>query len=969
MNPYDDNPPSRHARSSRPDGEGDYPGGRDEHSGGRDDRDYHGDYEREAWREDPTTRSGGRASVGRAQVGRASVPVPPPGPVGPVAHGDGGSHGGNGGGRSGRQPAAGRSSLSGSYGSDDDGFDPLGDHGSVPGRPPMGGRANMGRASVRPVSPTGGPGGEPIPGGGAGGGPGGPPRGPRYPWGRGPGGGGPRLPFGRGRRGADDDGKGGTPEQRRRKRARRRNIIIAAFAVFIMVSGVGVVGGTYYVDTVKFEQNELAFPETTQVYYSDGTLLAKLGQTTRYAVPLDNMTQTVQDAIVASEDKTFWTNDGVDFTGVIRAAWNNFTGGNTQGASTITQQYARVAFDLSGSTYSRKMREAVLAWKISDKLSKKQILEYYLNSVPFGRQTYGVEAAAQAFFAKTVKKDAPAAQQLTLAEAMLLVLMVKQPNPDPNDPKGSPGYDPTYSPEAAHNAQLRWDYVHQQLIDMGKLKATDKIDFPTADVKPYDPKVGNGLDKPAGLIMNHVFSELVNSPGPFKGKSWESIRDGGYKIYTTLNYKAQMDAEAQADETLKGSQMFGQPATLEAALVSVEPGTGRVLAYYGGHDGNGGDFAGVYKDEDGKWAGFGAHAPGSSFKVYTLAAALKAGISLNSYWQWTPHDMLGRTGPKQIRNASDCVSDIKPGTHTPNTGICSLFESTTQSLNTTFYGLTVSVSPKKVLEMARDAGIDHMWSQDGRVDFTSTTDMTKQTPSNFDTILGIGQYPITVADHANGLATFANNGVRATEHFVLKVLAGDQPVFGETLPTNGKQILNPGASADLTYALQNVGSAKVPALNGAGFDTAGKTGTWEANNSIDTNAHAWMCGFTKKIATCVWVGNKKDEKPIKDKSNATIWGSGIPSTIWRNYMAGATKDMALKADKSTKFAPKANIGDENPAGSVPSPTPAPPPTTDPAQNPGGPGNPGGQSPSPGGGQGVVFPLPIPITTRRGGPGG
>ena len=118
---------------------------------------------------------------------------------------------------------------------------------------------------------------------------------------------------------------------------------------------------------------------------------------------------------------------------------------------------------------------------------------------------------------------------------MLLVLMVKQPNPDPDDPKGSPGYDPTYSPEAEHAARLRWDYVHGQLIDMGKLKATDKIEFPLADVKKYDPKVGNGLDKPAGLVMNHVLSELVNSPGPFKGKSWESIRDGGYKIYTTLD--------------------------------------------------------------------------------------------------------------------------------------------------------------------------------------------------------------------------------------------------------------------------------------------------------------------------------------------------------------------------------------------------------------------------------------------------
>jgi membrane peptidoglycan carboxypeptidase len=464
--------------------------------------------------------------------------------------------------------------------------------------------------------------------------------------------------------------------------------------------------------------------------------------------------------------------------------------------------------------------------------------------------------------------------------------------------------------------------------------------------------------------LNHVFSELVNSNGPFKGHTWDSIRNGGYKIYTTLDYHAQMDAEAQADDLIKGSQMYGQPQTLQAALVAVEPGTGRVLAYYGGNDGKGGDFAGVYKDEDGKWAGFGAHAPGSSFKVYTLAAALASGISLNSYWQWTPHDMLGRIGDKQIRNASTCQSDIKPGTSsTPLTGICSLLESTTQSLNTTFYALTLSVTPRKVLEMARNAGIDHMWSDHGRIDFTSATDMTKQTPSNFDTILGIGQYPITVADHANGVATFAANGIRAQEHFVYQVLDNDQVVFGETLPApNQKPIINAGANADLTFALQGVKSAIVPSLNSAGFDTAGKTGTWEANNSINTNAHAWMIGFDRKIATAVWVGNKKDEKPILDTKGGTIWGSGIPSTIWRNFMANATKDMALKADKNSKFAPRADIGNEMPDGAVPSPTP-PPVTTDPASP-----SPGPSGPAPGN-QGIVFPVPtLPTITRRGGAG-
>jgi membrane peptidoglycan carboxypeptidase len=827
------------------------------------------------------------------------------------------------------------------------------------GRPGVG-RANVGRASVRPVSP-GGPGSPTGPGGPAGS------SGPRsaaaanaaaalarvrgladrLPAGA-------RNPFGRGKSGDRPDGL--SPSMRRRRKARRRNILIASFAVFIMLAGVGVVGGTYYVDNVKFSQDELTFPETTQIYYSDGPLLAKLGETTRYALKFDDMTDNVKQAIVASEDNTFWTNEGVDFGGVLRAAWNNFTGGDRQGGSTITQQYARLAFDLSGSTYERKGREAVLAWKISDKLSKQQILEYYLNSVPFGRNTYGIEAAAQAFFGKTANKTAPPEQQITTAEAMLLVLMVKQPNPDPADPKGSPGYDPTYSPEAAKAAQLRWDYVHGQMIKLGYLKDSDKIAFPTTDVKKYDPNVGNGLDTPAGLVINHVLSELVNSPGPFQGKTWQSIRDGGYKIYTTLDSRAQAAAEAAADPNIKGSQMFGQPATLQAAMVAVQPGTGRVLAYYGGQNGTGSDFAGIYKDEDGKWAGFGDHPAGSSFKVYTLAAALKAGISLNSYWQWTPHDMPGRIGDNQIRNASKCPSDMDA-----KLGACSLLESTTASLNTTFYGVTVSVSPAKVLDMARNAGIEHMWSDKGRVDFTPTTDMSKETPENFDTILGIGQYPVTVADHANGMATFAANGIRAQAHFVYKVMDGDQVVFGETLPASNQQpILQPAPVADLDYALSTVTSAKLKNL--AGWQSVGKTGTWEANQSTTTNAHAWMVGYTKKLAAAVWVGNQKDEKAIRDKSGGTVWGSGIPSFIWQQFITNATKAMGLTNDASAKFPAKVGIGDENPPGSIPSPTPPPVVTQDPTTPPTGlPG--AGGLPGPGQGNGgIVYYLPT--TTRR-----
>ncbi len=163
--------------------------------------------------------------------------------------------------------------------------------------------------------------------------------------------------------------------------------------------------GTYYVDSVPTPA-QLPLPESTTVYYADGkTPMAKLGTENRTILAFDEMNDSVKQAIVAAEDQSFWTNEGVDFSAVMRAAWNNVTGGKTQGASTITQQYARIAADLTGVTFSRKLREAVMAWKLDDTYSKEEILEFYLNTVPFGRGAHGIEAAAQSFFGKIGQQE------------------------------------------------------------------------------------------------------------------------------------------------------------------------------------------------------------------------------------------------------------------------------------------------------------------------------------------------------------------------------------------------------------------------------------------------------------------------------------------------------------------------------------------------------------------------------------
>ena len=270
-----------------------------------------------------------------------------------------------------------------------------------------------------------------------------------------------------------------------------------------------------------------------------------------------------------------------------------------------------------------------------------------------------------------------------------------------------------------------------------------------------DSSSDSGLATPVGLVVNHVLDELSHADGsPLRGHSWDSISNGGYAITTTIDQRAQQVLEQATDETVDGSAMYGQPGKLQAAGAVVEPGTGRVLAYFGGHDGRGNDYAGLYVDEKGEATGVGRYPPGASFMVYTLAAALKAGYSLNSHWQWTPHDQPGRPATHPIRNSSRRPSN-------PSGDSCSLLESIVSSLNVPLYDVTVSVGPGRVLDMARDAGIDTMWTDDRTPVDLRGVDANLLVPSRFGMILGIGQYPVTVLDQANAMATFAAGGLRA----------------------------------------------------------------------------------------------------------------------------------------------------------------------------------------------------------------
>jgi membrane peptidoglycan carboxypeptidase len=715
-------------------------------------------------------------------------------------------------------------------------------------------------------------------------------------------------------------------EKRQRTPQERRNIIIAAVAVFLLLSGVGLAAGTYYFDSVP-TPSELALPESTTVYYADGsTPMAKLGTENRTLLKLDEMNDAVKESIVAAEDQTFWTNEGIDFKGVLRAAWNNLTGGNTQGASTITQQYARVAADLKGVTYSRKLREAVIAWKLADEYGKPEILEFYLNTVPFGRGAYGIEAAAQAFFGKTANRNAPAEQQLTVAEAMVLVAMVKQPEANPDNPEGEPGYDPTRNALAKQNSIDRWNYVRQGMVDTGALTQAEAgaLTYPDT-VLPYDPSSRqSGLDLPTGLVVSHALSELRHGEGAFQGKSVDYITNGGFRIITTIDKRAQDAAEAAADirRDTAPEAVRGQPETWQAALVAVEPGTGRVLAYYGGNDGVGSDYAGWYYDEDDNARGFGQHPPGSTFKVYDLAEAQRQNISFDTVYDapaTKEFPASGRTrdsaaGP--VRNAG--TAECQPQ--------CTLVQATVASLNVPFFDLTEQLGPPNVIEMAARAGIDSMWANVADQPVPVRTDLrgkkgTDVSPSLFSTEVGIGQFGITVSDHANGMATFAAGGKRAQAHFVKAVEADGENVYQENL-TQAEIGISDEQVRHIHSTLIQVPSGRFSDE----WDSAGKTGTWQYADSTEQNAHVWMVGYTRALAAAVWVGTKDGSALITSSGSDNVFGSTHASPIWRQFMAAATEAMGF--DEGLRRFDKPTVTPSPTPETTPTPEPTPEPTSD-----------------------------------------
>lgn len=678
----------------------------------------------------------------------------------------------------------------------------------------------------------------------------------------------PRRPPGGGRPPGGPSGPRRNASQQINWRWVRRGLLAAA-AVFIVLPLI-TFGMAYLIVDVP-QPGDIRTNQVSTILASDGSELAKIvpPEGNRVDVNIDQIPVQARNAVMAAEDRDFYSNPGFSFTGFARAIKNNLFGGDLQGGSTITQQYVKNA--LVGSEragiggLTRKAKELVISTKMSGEWSKDQVLQSYLNIIYFGRGSYGIAAASKAYFNKPV-------EQLDVAESALLAALIQRPS----------ALDPAVNLEGA---TTRWNWVLDGMVEIGALSPQERAAqvFPPT-VPPDLARSQNQTTGPNGLIERQVQKELLE----LFDINEQTLNTEGLQITTTIDPNAQAAAEEAATEYLDG-----QDPDMRTAIVSIDPRTGGVKAYYGGSDANGFDFA---------QAGLPT---GSSFKVFALIAALQQGMGLGTQVDSSPLEVNG------IK-----ITNVEGG----GCGTCNIAEALKRSLNTSYYRLMLKLKngPEDVAEAAHQAGIAESFPG---VDHTLSEDGQGGPPNNG---IVLGQYQSRVIDMASAYATLAASGVYHKPHFVQKVVNSEGEVLFDASQqdNSGEQRIEKKVADNVTSAMQPIAAYSNGHALAGGRPSAAKTGTNQLGDT-DANRDAWMVGFTPSLSTAVWVGTTEGTKPLENKWGSPVYGSGLPSDIWK-----ATMDGALQGTDVESFPKPEEIGGYAGVPQAPPPPPAsePPPS-------------------------------------------
>jgi membrane peptidoglycan carboxypeptidase len=655
---------------------------------------------------------------------------------------------------------------------------------------------------------------------------------------------------------------------------RKRRLLRAAWASLAAVFVMFLMAFVAYARIDVPPVNASAIRQTTEVYYSDNkTFLGRFGDTNRKIVPLSSMPIHLRDAVLAAENRSFYTDNGVSPKGIARALWVNLKGGQTQGGSTITQQYVKNYYLTSERSIQRKLKEALLSIKIDKQRSKDQILEDYLNTIYLGRGAYGVEAAAKAYFNTSVSK-------LDISQGAVLASIVRSPA----------NYDPA-STSGLQRLKNRWAYVLDSMVATGKLspEARATMKFPKFPAQAKDASRFGGQK---GYLLGAISKELQS-----RGLTKDEIENGGLRIVTTLDAQSQAAAEEAVTKEFPKTANKG----LRVGLTAVEPGTGRILAMYGGKD-----FLGKDKYAQVNAATYPIQ-PGSQMKVFAIAAGLENGDTLYTrYSAKSPLRLPGTTNgkPNSVRNEFNRsygkTQDLMYGLQ--------------ESINTVFVDLALKHGPQPIRDAMVRAGIPD--NAPGLVN---------------NALIPLGIASLTPVQVANAYATLCSGGTRAQAHIVEKVYNsnGGENSDLTRIPKPEKNVFEPAVVSDVLRAMENVVQRGTGTrAKQLGRPVAGKTGTHQ-------DLTAWFSGCTPQMAASVDYF-KGDGTESLDGSGGmpTFFGGTYPAQTWTTFMKGALAD---KPVVNFELAP----GITPTASPTPTATDAPTfePTTEPTGMPGFPGFP------------------------------
>ena len=561
---------------------------------------------------------------------------------------------------------------------------------------------------------------------------------------------------------------------------------------------------------------------TTIVYAADGSILAQWhAEENRVLVEYDELPQHLIDAVVAIEDERFWLHPGVDLKAVARALVQNIEAGTIiQGGSTITQQYLKNVLLTPEVTADRKIEEATLALRLEENLTKEEILERYLNTVYLGGGSYGVGAAAVHYFAKQVG-------DLSLPESAMLAGLIQSPSRT----------DPFRDPD---DALTRRRVVLEKMVELGWISADDAVAADAAALHLAPPRPPEQMEYP--YFTEEVKRILLDEPalGATPTDRYNALFRGGLRIYTTLDPLTQIAAEQAIDAIVPKDGP-------SAALVSIEPRTGHVLAIVGGDD---------FYDPSDPVAQFnlatqGLRQTGSAFKPFVLAAALEGGFTLSSTFAGGSSIVIStNSGPWQVENYGGA-----------NFGNLTLLDGTVWSVNVVYAQVVNAIGPAAVVDVARSAGI--------------TSDLQP-----FHAV-ALGAQEVSVLDMASAYGTFAAEGINISPIFVTSIETTDGVNIYDAVPIV-TEALDRSVAQQVTAALSEVVSRGTGARAAIGRPVAGKTGTSQEHRD------AWFVGYTPELATAVWVGYPQAQiEMVPPQTPVTVTGGSWPAQIWGAFTASA----------------------------------------------------------------------------------